>query len=464
MSESNLKIAVVGAGEIGRSFVQSVQDFPNIFINIIEKDPSLEPLFAEYSNVRFILGDVTQQGVLTADLCESISYLFALTNSDETNIIACKISQEFGLQHNICRNKIIDFSTRNQKELNKLGIHCSINIADILATECAMLIHAPNSVDHFKFNGGNNLFIGMNIIETSSIIHQSYSTLYKYFCNRQIFPTFWQRNGSTKYFNDDGFVQNGDIIYFMCEASQLQQLRKILKYSKERIKKILIYGINKTTQLFVEKLRYLPWQRYIILVDENREACVQLSEKIDDIVILNFNILDTKIFKQEKLHRVDIFVALDTRTENNIVASLLAKEFHIPHTLCFVNSSDYIDILNRYKLSINAINPFLSATRRFNKFLFGENILTYFPTQSGTTQVFEIIIKEHSSILKYSVKVMNKIPFFKIHAVMRDNNEFYDLLSNQDAIKIFQVDDRLIISTSKENIFSALQYFSLKAK
>ena len=97
-----MNIIIIGAGQIGLHLARSLSGAAHDII-VIESNEKLAESSSSEIDGRVITGSGTSvELLLEAGVAES-DLLFALTSSDSTNLIACKLAKALGTKKTICR-------------------------------------------------------------------------------------------------------------------------------------------------------------------------------------------------------------------------------------------------------------------------------------------------------------------------------------------------------------------------
>jgi trk system potassium uptake protein TrkA len=91
----DIKIVVIGAGEVGFNLVKALSK-DKFDITIIDIDEEKCQRITNTMDVRGIVGDGASQRILQQIDMAGIDYLLALTKIDEVNLVAAKSAYEMG--------------------------------------------------------------------------------------------------------------------------------------------------------------------------------------------------------------------------------------------------------------------------------------------------------------------------------------------------------------------------------
>ena len=89
-----LKVIIIGAGEVGAQVAERFSEFNKVEVTLIERDPERSAYVKSHINCLHITGSALEPrilkkaGILTCDL------FYAVTDSDEVNLLACQLAQE----------------------------------------------------------------------------------------------------------------------------------------------------------------------------------------------------------------------------------------------------------------------------------------------------------------------------------------------------------------------------------
>jgi trk system potassium uptake protein TrkA len=82
----------------------------------------------------------------------------------------------------------------------------------------------------------------------------------------------------------------------------------------------------------------------IRLFEINRERAHDLAEKLDWVTVIHANPTDRTVAEEEKLGQADVFIALRSADEDNIIASVLAKTQGVTQVIAVVHSATYHEL------------------------------------------------------------------------------------------------------------------------
>ncbi|MBI4985319.1 MAG: NAD-binding protein [Rhodocyclales bacterium] len=87
-----MRIVILGAGQVGASVAEALASEAND-ITIVDQQPAHLADLADRLDVRTVVGNAAHPSVLRQAGIEDADMLVAVTQSDQTNLVACKIAR-----------------------------------------------------------------------------------------------------------------------------------------------------------------------------------------------------------------------------------------------------------------------------------------------------------------------------------------------------------------------------------
>ncbi|HAU50485.1 MAG TPA: hypothetical protein DEO39_02480 [Clostridiales bacterium] len=145
-----MKIVIVGAGKLAYYLIHELEQADEIVV--IDKDYDAAMRFADNQVSEVIHGDGSSYPVLS-EACKGANMIVALTNEDETNLIACQIAKNhLGVAKTIARVN----NPKNRDIMEHFGIDRAFSGTQILASmieqeidfEGLRIVHRIKNSDH----------------------------------------------------------------------------------------------------------------------------------------------------------------------------------------------------------------------------------------------------------------------------------------------------------------------------
>jgi trk system potassium uptake protein TrkA len=150
-----LKIVILGAGQVGSSVAESLASEAND-ITVVDIDAARLRNLQDRVDLRTVRGSAAHPSVLAEAGIEDCDLMIAVTQSDETNLVACKLAQQlFNVPTRIVRLRATDYLS-NEKVLGPDGFDVDLAICpeQILTDYIVKLIEFPEALQVLEFAHG----------------------------------------------------------------------------------------------------------------------------------------------------------------------------------------------------------------------------------------------------------------------------------------------------------------------
>ena len=159
-----MRVIIVGAGEVGYNIAKFLAS-EEIDIVMIDRDGEKLRSISEELDIATIEGEGSDPSVFKEAGARNAEILIAVTNSDETNMIACLLGKAlFNVKRRIARIRNPDYFFN--KELlgkNYLDIDPAINPELETANAILRILEIPFATEVIEFEGGKVVVAGLKI-------------------------------------------------------------------------------------------------------------------------------------------------------------------------------------------------------------------------------------------------------------------------------------------------------------
>jgi trk system potassium uptake protein TrkA len=155
-SEINNRIVIVGAGQVGLHIMERLSN-ENYDVVLIDENEEMLKKSREKSDVGTIVGNGCNPEIYLEIGLNKKDVFLAVTDSDETNLIACNIAQTFGCRTKIARVRQPFYRSSESSLLNsefwqKMGVEVLFNQDMLTIHEIEHLIDNPGTIDTVFLN------------------------------------------------------------------------------------------------------------------------------------------------------------------------------------------------------------------------------------------------------------------------------------------------------------------------
>jgi len=397
-----LKIVIAGAGEVGYHLIENLyRDYPDItvidtLVDVLEK---LRQEFAVHTE----LSNIVDCSLFSKHGMEDVDLFLAITNFDETNMIACKMAKEAGASTTVCRIRQIDLSGSQQKQtLTTLGIDVVINPVELVANELTRLSLMPNLLEVHPFLNGDLQLYGYKMTDYSSLIGKTCKEIQNWVHNHIGELVLILRNERSIVPTPEQEIQLGDHVYFLIQERIHSNLREYLGFAQYQRGRRRIF-INGGGHIGLRLAHSLDSKGYEIKVIEiNQERSYNISEKLQSSLVLNFDGLDKNQLLAEGIEEADAFFSVTNNEELNITACMMARHLGVDRTLALVKQPEMLAIVEHATPIGGAISPRMVTARHLTQYIKGTGKGTV--VSIAHVEIQEIILDEDTPCLGQHLK------------------------------------------------------------
>ncbi|MBU2512946.1 Trk system potassium transporter TrkA [bacterium] len=450
-----MKIVVAGAGEVGFNLIENLSR-EDLDISVIDIDAEVLDRLKQEFGVKTDYSNIIDSRYISPSYLSDADLFLAITNSDETNMIACKLASEAGAQKTICRIRQIDLSATNRQfSLKSLGIDWVINPVSLVADELIRIVLTPNIVDSHEFLNGDIMLTGYRMTEYSRIIGRKIGDLEKSMSKSQIQIVIFQRKNISFIPHRDDVIKYGDIIYFIYRSKDFVTLRKVLGYAQKqaKTKRIFINGGGNIGLCLAERLE--KWNQDVKVIEQDLARSYQIAEKLQKSLVLNFDGTDLDQLKAEGIENADFFIAVTDNEQINLTSSLLACEQGVERTICLVQQPELIQIISQNTPISLGISPRIISARYLVQFIQGTNVSSYFSLVNSQLEVLEVHLGPQARCLNAALREINLPENVRVGIIKRSSEYL-----QPDANSKLKSGDIILLILHRFDRGKALEFFS----
>lgn len=403
-----MKIIIVGAGEVGYNIANRLSS-ENKHVVIIDKSPEAVQRLSENLDVQVITASGSNPKVLIDAGIKEADILLAVTDSDETNLVACLMANLISpTTKKLARIRNADFDPYHDR-LKKENPHIDtvINPEIEVVNTIRKLMDVPGAVDVGDFADGQVKFVCIRLDAHSPMAGMKLFDFFTRFGEERPLIAAIIRNNEVIVPRGRDHVEPGDLIYFVCETRQLENTLKLFGKKAQTIQSALIIGGGRIGERLAKLLEADAIKTKII--ESNLDRCHYLSEHTDKTVILHGDGSDQKLFLEENGGRNDIVISVTNDDETNILISLLAKNLGVQNTITRIGKSSYFPLLATIGIE-KVVSPRLSAVSSILQDVRQGKVLSDISIFGERGEFIEAIALETSDITD---KPLKKISFPK---------------------------------------------------
>ncbi len=466
-----MKVVILGAGTVGFQLAKELID-EKVSVVIIERDAMRAQLVGERLDCLVITDNGATLPIFRAAGIEEADFFVSVTDSDEMNIIACSmVNNEFKKPKKVARVRNLEYSEHNVLDYRVLGIDYVVN-PEVTASNAVMRsVNAGAMSDVFTFEHSNLEIRSLIITRDSSWIGQTISNI-SHTIHLPFLIAIIIRNNKIVIPSGKTTVLEGDIAYITSDSNTFDYIYRQIGFSTKRLQSFIIVGggrvgeqlittlsgiTNKSRSITKKILSHIKRQhkRDIVVIEKCKEKCRYLSQQFSNILILNADVTDERLFQEENLHKADLLIAATDNEELNIVTTIYAKTIGIKRSVALVSRESYTNIANRIGIDV-VINVKNSVANAILKNIRYGSIGSIYSIFDNNIEISEFSIGNDSNVLGKEIRQIA----FPLHTlIVSIRRQDQDILpKGKDKL---QRGDTIIVIALKESVSQIKTIFAL---
>lgn len=394
-----MRILILGAGTIGFTAAQFLCKSQHD-VTLVDIDQEALDSRAELLDSLVLCGNASQASVLFkagamhADLC------LALTDSDETNLVAASLAKAMGAGRTIAR---VYSPIANNLEIfdycSHFGIDKIISLEQLTALKLAQAIDDfTESLNLESYLYGNLELMEFAILKGAKGVGKKIRDL-RFPSNVRIGAI--RRENEPLIPSADDVLKPNDQLAVFGVHEDLIKVCKSLGGNLPQKKTIVIAGGGETGLHLAQLLKN---RHKVRILETDRSRCEELAMILGrSVEILNIDVHERADMEEEHIGKADAFIACTGYDENNLIGCVEAKELGVKKTYCLTKRIDYRGIIK--KLGIDFwTSPREVAAHRVMNFLQRGVIVSCDNMFNSQIQLIEVEVQEGSPISKVPLK------------------------------------------------------------
>ena len=454
-----MKIIILGAGQVGASLAQTLC-LENHSITLIDTNEQRLLDIQERLDVSTIAGHCTYPDVLRQAGAENCDMIIAVTNSDESNMVACQVAYSlFHIPKKIARIRSPHYFIRKELFSNdNLPIDVFISPEQLVTHYVSQLIKYPGALQVLDFAEGKLKLVAVKPYYGGVLLGKSVTKIDEFLPEADSKIVALYRNDHSVELNHDTTIELGDEVFILCKSETVSMTMSTLRKMEEPYKRIMIAGGGNIGALLAESLAD---EYQVKLIDHDRVSCERLSEKLNNVMILHGDSCDKNLLKNENIEYVDVFCAVTNDDEDNIMSCIQAKKLGVKQVMALIGRTAYVDLIEGGPINI-AISPQQSTIGSILAHIRRGDIVNVYSLRRGASEAIEVVAHGDRKTSKVVGRHIADIKLPKeaiIGAIVRGDDV---MMANEDVV-IESQDHVVLFVAEKKYIKNVEKLFQVSA-
>ncbi len=429
---------IVGAGEVGVHIAERLSR-EHWDVVVIESNPHQIDRVATSIDVLVVEGHGSSPIILQEAGIHDSQLLVAVTNSDETNIVACMVANAYAPPEcqKIARVRNPDYMNDSCLFRQGLGIDYSINPEREASLRVLSLLETPQATDVARFANGKVWVLGLKLPEGSPLFGKTLAEVGALYPDRRLLAAAIERDDTIIVPRGDNALQEGDKVFLVAKQDKLKPVLDYIGAEHRELKHVAIAGGGFLGEFLASQLEKKGVS--VRLIEQSRAQCDYLAERLTKTLVLHGDPTDHDFLMSENINQMDAFVTTTEDEETNILSGLIAKRMGTRQVLALVNKLSYSPLAHHIGLDA-AISPRQVAANKIIQFIRKGKVLQVDALGEEQAEVIEFIAEANSPILDTPLQDLNFPKDALIGAVVRQGDVFIP-----SGTSTIQTGDRVVV-------------------
>ncbi len=448
-----MKILIIGAGQVGGTLAANLAS-EAFDITLVDQDPVVLEELRDKLDIQTVCGPGSHPDVLRRAGADDADMLIAVTSSDEVNMVACQVC------YSLYRTPTAIARIRSSSYLAPKGffskehmpIDVLINPEAVVTDNIRQLLEHPGALQVLDFADGRVQLVAVKAYYGGPLVGQELSSFKDHLPNVDMRVAAVFRRGEAIVPKGSTVIEADDEVFCIAASEHINSVMAELRRVERPFRRIMIAGGGNIGTALAKAIE--PYFSVKVL-DFNAKRCEELSETLDNSVVLHMDATDQDLLLEENIEQCDAFCAVTDDDEVNIMSSLLAKKLGARQVITLISKPAYVDLVQGREVDI-AISPQQATTSSLLSHVRRGDVVKVHSLRRGAAEAMEAVAhgdQKSSKIVGRAIHEIGLPPGTSIGAIVRGEEVLIGhddvVVESDDHVILFLVDKRQVPTVEK---------------
>ncbi len=450
-----MKVLILGAGRVGESVAESLVSERND-ITVIDTDPQRLREIQDRLDLRTVVGNGIQPSVLRDAGVEDTDLFIACAPLDETNLVACKVAHDvFNVPTTIARVRSAEFEEGQPLLERKSGFAVDKVICPEQSVTAYVhkLIQYPEALQVLEFAHGLVSLIAVRAVAGGPLVRHSLAEIPQFVPAAPMrVVAIYRQNQAITELDGTTRIEAGDEVFVLAATEDIRAVLGALRKMDQPVKRVMIAGGGKVG---LRLAREIEGDCQLKIIEPIKARAEYLTTQLPDTLVLQGDSTDEDLLADENVQDMDLFIALTSDDEDNIMGCLLAKRMGARRVIGVINRAAYADLVQGTAIDI-AISPSHTVIGELLAYVRRGDVEAVHSLRRGAAEAMEAIVRGDAKSSKMVGRRVEELPLPKgaqIGAIVRglhlpdgsaaENAKPHVLIAHHDTV--IQAHDHVIV-------------------
>lgn len=300
-----MKIIILGAGQVGSSVAESLVNEAND-ITVVDTNQERLLVLQDRLDLRTVTGNASHPSVLVNAGAHDADMILAVTEQDETNLVACKLAASlFNTPTKIARIRSTEYLKHPEIFSDEnFSVDYAISPEQILTEYIEKLIEFPEALQVLDFAMGKVSMVAVRALQGGALVGQQLQELRKHIPNIETRVVAIFRKDRPIIPEGHTVIQIDDEVFFIAATDHIRQVMRELRSMDRPVKHVMIAGGGKIGRRLGSQLEN---NYQIRVIERNLKTCESLAAELHNTLVLHGEATDETLLESENIEEMDMF-------------------------------------------------------------------------------------------------------------------------------------------------------------
>ena len=443
-----MKIIILGAGQVGGTLAIALAGEDND-ITIVDTNPKKLRALQDHLDLRTIVGYGSHPHILRQAGAEDADMVIAVTNSDETNMIACQVAYSiFNTPTKIARVRSAEYLKEKKLfDSKNLPVDVVISPEQLVVKYIRRLVENPGALQVVDFADGLVRLVAVKAYYGGLLVGNALSALKDHMPNIETRVAAIFRRGKAIMPTGDTVIEADDEVFFIAASHHIRQVMGELQKLENPYKRVMIAGGGNIGKGLAKSLED---NYHVKLIEADPKRAMSISDELENTIVLQGDASNQELLTDENIDHMDVFIAVTNKDEANIMSAMLAKRLGVRKTMVLINRVVYTDLLQGNEIDI-ALSPQHTTTSSLLRHIRRGDVANVYSLRRGAAEAMEAVAHGTEDTSKVVGKAIGEIELPRgtsIAAIVRDEKVIIAhhniVIQQNDHVILFLVDKKYV--------------------
>jgi trk system potassium uptake protein TrkA len=341
-------------------------------------------------DLRTVTGNAAHPDVLREAGIEDADLLIAVTQSDETNLVACRLAARmFNVPRRIARLRAGAF-LENEQVLGEEGFEVDLAICpeQVLTEYLVKLVEFPEALQVLDFAGGRVSLVAVRAFAGGPLVRRPIRELREHLPRDTVRIVAVFRRNAAILPDGDTVIEAEDEVFCLAASSDIREVMRELRRMDRPVRRVMIAGGGNIGQRLA---RSLESGYEVKVIEHNKRRGEQLAARVERALVLAGDATDEDLLQEENIAETDLFIAVTNDDENNIMSALLARRMGARRVVALINRRSYVDLVERAQIDI-ALSPAQATIGQLLAHVRRGDVVAVHSLRRGAAEALEAVV------------------------------------------------------------------------